>query len=267
MRTIREMLDLTGRVALVTGGSGHVGSVVAHALAECGAAVAIADLSLEDSKMQARTIQQQTSAQSSGYAINLADDAALRAFPEVIGKDYHRLDILVQSAAYVGTTGTPGWAVPFAEQSTEAWDRAMRVNLTSAFVLSQAFGDLLRESKNGSIVFIGSIYGMVGPDWRLYDGTAMSNPAGYAASKGGLLQLTRYLATTLAPQIRVNMVSPGGILRGQPKVFQEKYTERTPLRRMGREEDMKGAVVYLASDMARYVTGVNLPVDGGWTAW
>ncbi len=112
-----------------------------------------------------------------------------------------------------------------------------------------------------------SIYGMVGPDFSLYAGTSMGNPAAYAASKGGLLQLTRYLATALAPRVRVNAITPGGIVRGQPPAFIERYVAKTPLGRMATEEDFKGAIAYLASDLSRYVTGQNLVVDGGWTAW
>jgi NAD(P)-dependent dehydrogenase (short-subunit alcohol dehydrogenase family) len=108
---------------------------------------------------------------------------------------------------------------------------------------------------------------MVGPDVGLYDGTQMGNPAAYAASKGGLLQLTRWLATVLAPGVRVNAISPGGVWRGQPEEFHQRYVARTPLRRMAREEDLKGAVAYLASDLSTYVTGHNLVVDGGWTVW
>ena len=119
----------------------------------------------------------------------------------------------------------------------------------------------------GAIINIGSIYGTVGPDFSLYEGTSMANPAAYGASKGGLAQLTRYLATALAPLVRVNTISPGGIARGQPASFVERYRSRTPLGRMGAEEDLKGAVAFLASDAAAYVTGQNLLVDGGWSAW
>ena len=126
---------------------------------------------------------------------------------------------------------------------------------------------LLEVSGRGSVVWVSSIYGMVGPDMRLYEGLDMANPAAYAASKGGLIQLTRYLATVLAPRIRVNTVSPGGLSRNQPEAFQQRYIERTPLQRMGTEEDLVGVIGYLASDLSSYVTGVNIPVDGGWTAW
>ena len=108
---------------------------------------------------------------------------------------------------------------------------------------------------------------MVGPDMRLYENTPVGNPAAYAASKGGLLQLTRWLATVLAPDVRVNAITPGGVWRDQPTEFYERYVGSTPLRRMATEEDLKGAVAYLASDLSAYVTGHNLVVDGGWTAW
>ena len=117
------------------------------------------------------------------------------------------------------------------------------------------------------MINVGSIYGMVGPDMRLYEGTTMGNPAAYAASKGGLLQFTRWLATILAPEVRVNSITPGGVWRNQPEAFHERYKARTPLRRMAHEEDFKGAVAYLASDLSSYVTGHNLLVDGGWTVW
>jgi NAD(P)-dependent dehydrogenase (short-subunit alcohol dehydrogenase family) len=177
------------------------------------------------------------------------------------------LDILIHCAAYVGTTQVAGWAAPFEQQSVAAWDAAMRVNLTSAFILVQEAGQALAESTHGSVILISSIYARVGPDLRLYEGTSMSNPAAYGASKAGLLQLTRYLATTLAPRVRVNAISPGGVWRGQPEAFHERYRQRTPLGRMAREEDLKGAVAYFASDLSAYVTGQELLVDGGWTAW
>ena len=124
-----------------------------------------------------------------------------------------------------------------------------------------------RKLVSGAVILFASTYGMVGPDMRLYAGTPMANPAGYSASKGGLLQLMRYFATLLAPRIRVNAISPGGVWRNQPELFLERYVARTPLGRMAAEGDLKGAVAYLASDLSAYVTGHNLVVDGGWTAW
>jgi NAD(P)-dependent dehydrogenase (short-subunit alcohol dehydrogenase family) len=180
---------------------------------------------------------------------------------------FGRLDIVVHCAAYTGETNLSGWAVPFERQTVSAWEAGLRVNLTSAFVIVQAAREALAASGHGSVILIGSIYGMVGPDARLYADTSMENPAAYGASKGGLLELGRYLATTLAPAVRVNVLSPGGVLRNQPEVFRKRYEYRTPLARMATEEDIKGAVAFLAGDLSAYVTGHNLVVDGGWTVW
>jgi NAD(P)-dependent dehydrogenase (short-subunit alcohol dehydrogenase family) len=201
------------------------------------------------------------------FPCDLLDEQATRATVRQVIRTLGGLDILIHCAAYVGTSQVPGWAVPFEQQTVATWDNALRVNLTSAFVLAQEAKDALAATGRGSIILVSSTYGMVGPDMSLYAGTSMANPAGYGASKGGLLQLTRYLATVLAPDIRVNAISPGGVWRNQPSVFHERYQARTPLKRMAVEEDLKGAFAYLASDLSAYVTGHNLVVDGGWTIW
>jgi NAD(P)-dependent dehydrogenase (short-subunit alcohol dehydrogenase family) len=167
----------------------------------------------------------------------------------------------------VGTSDLPGWGVPFEEQSIETWRRALEVNLTAVFDLCQGLYPLLRKSTGASIVNIASIYGMYGPDWRLYEGTSLSNPSAYGASKGGLIQLTRWLATTIAPEVRVNAISPGGVSRHQPEEFVKRYESKVPLGRMATEEDFCGAIAYLVSDLSKYVTGQILSVDGGWGTW
>ncbi len=125
----------------------------------------------------------------------------------------------------------------------------------------------MKKNNNGSIINIASTYGIVGPDYSLYEGTEMGNPAAYAASKGGLIQLTRWLSTTMAPNTRVNAVSPGGVFRHQPEKFVSRYEKRTPLARMATEEDFKGVIAFLAGDLSSYVTGQNIVIDGGWTTW
>jgi NAD(P)-dependent dehydrogenase (short-subunit alcohol dehydrogenase family) len=174
---------------------------------------------------------------------------------------------LVNNAAFVGTSNLKGWVVPFEDQTIETWHRALEVNLAAPFHLCQKLSPLLRKSRGASIINIASIYGHCGPDWRLYDGTTMGNPAAYSASKGGLIQLTRWLSTTLAPFIRVNTISPGGVFRNQPECFTRQYEARTPLQRMATEDDFIGAVTFLATDLSRYVTGQNICVDGGWGVW
>ena len=178
-----------------------------------------------------------------------------------------QLSILINNAAFVGTSGLEGWATELQDQSIETWRRAVEVNLTAAFDLSKGLTRKLKQSKHGSIINVASIYGISGPDYSLYMGTQMGNAAAYAVSKGGLIQLTRWLATTLAPDIRVNTISPGGVFRNQPEVFVKRYEARTPLGRMATEEDFKGVTAFLASDLSAYVTGQNLPVDGGWAVW
>ncbi len=250
MSSLRDLMDLEGRVALVTGGGGHIGAEIVSGLTELGATVAVSD---RDGAV--------------AFPADLSDEAAAKALPGRVAEKYGRLDILVNCAAFVGTSDLQGWAVPFEEQSPETWRKALEVNLTSVFILAQAAAPLLAASGRGSIINISSIYGMTGPDLRIYEGTGMGNPAAYGASKGGVLQLTRWLSTVLAPKVRVNAVSPGGVLRGQAEKFVREYEKRVPLGRMATEEDIKGAVAYLACDLSSYVTGQNLVVDGGWTAW
>lgn len=266
-RDLADLMSLRGRTAVVTGGAGHIGRVVADGLAEIGADVAVVDLDPGAASSVADGLSERRGVDAIGLAVDLSDEASTRSIADAVLHRTGRIDVLVHVAALVSAEPLPNWTTPFAEQGTETWRRALEVNLTSVFVLTQACVPALAASGHGSVVTVGSTYGLVGPDWRIYAGTEMGNAAGYAASKGGVIQLTRWLATTLAPNIRVNCLTPGGIERGQPTSFVEAYAERTPLRRMATEEDYKGAVAYLASDLSRYVTGHNLIVDGGWTAW
>lgn len=268
MRSVTALMNLSGRKALVTGGAGHIGLAVGETLMELGASLAVLDVDAAGCKRRARELSARV---RTGRAIAVPCDlrkeqATRRAVREAIRR-LGSLEILIHCAAFVGTTRFPGWNVPFGKQAVEAWDAALRVNLTSAFVMVQEAREALAASGNGSVILLSSIYGVVGPDMRLYTGTKMHHTAAYDASKGGLVQLTRYLATVLAPKIRVNAISPGGVRRNQPGAFHRRYVSRTPLGRMAIEEDMKGAVAYLASDLSAYVTGHNLMVDGGWTAW
>lgn len=261
-------MQLSGRCALVTGGAGNIGLAVCETLLELGATVSITDIDPAACNERAKSL---SSLAGSGRVFSvpgdLGNELQVRSIVKEASKRMSGLGIFVHCAGYTGTTNVPGWAVPFEQQSLEAFEAAMRVNVGAAFVAVQAGRQALEASGHGSVILVGSIYGVVGPDMSLYEGTAMANPAGYAASKGGLLQMTRYFATVLAPGIRVNCLSPGGIERGQPQSFQDRYVARTPLSRMGTEEDMKGAVAYLASDLSRYTTGQHLIVDGGFTAW
>lgn len=266
MKTIQQLMNLKGRVMLITGGAGHLGLVLAEALAEAGADIVLWDIS-PDVERKARTIAQRHHVRVLAGVVDLADESAIAREVKAVAKRCKKVDGLIHCAAFVGTSALKGWAVPFEKQSLETWRKALEVNLTSVFTVTQQLLPFLKKSGAASVINISSIYGMVGPDMGLYEGTPFGNPAAYAASKGGLVQLTRWLSTTLAPHIRVNTISLGGIFRGHKDPFLTRYLKRTPMARMVKEEDIKGAVVYLASDMSNYVTGQNLVVDGGWTAW
>jgi NAD(P)-dependent dehydrogenase (short-subunit alcohol dehydrogenase family)/CMP-N-acetylneuraminic acid synthetase len=265
--SLHDMLSLDGRVAVVTGGAGHLGRTMAAALAEAGAGVAVVDVDEAAAGKVADEIARAYGVPTLGLAADLSDEIATRAIPGRVVSALGRLDILVNNAAYVGTSGLTGWAVPFEQQSSDTWRKALEVNLTAVFNLTQASREALLASGSGSVINIASIYGIVGPDLDLYEGTTMGNPAAYAASKGGLVQFTRWCATVLAPHIRVNAITPGGIFRNQNPAFLNRYVSRVPLKRMAVEDDFQGAVAYLASDLSKYVTGQNLVVDGGFSVW
>lgn len=252
-------------VVAITGGAGHIGRAIGRRCAEAGGSVLLIDRDAQAAGRAAEEITDATGAAARGMAMDLADKDALGAAPERIEALFGRLDGLVHNAAFYDSM--PGWGVPFAEEGYDAWLAVMRVNLLAPFFLTQALHPLMARSETASVVMVSSIFGVVGPDNRVYEGTAMVSPAAYAASKGGLVQLTRWLATSLAPRLRVNCVSPGGVERGQPESFQAAYRRRTPLGRMGTEQDMAGAVAFLLSADAAYVTGQNILIDGGLTAW
>lgn len=261
MRTVSDLISLEGRVALITGGGGHIGAAIATAYAELKAKVVV----LDRDGAAARNVADRV--KGVALTVDLADDDAVRAIPDSVVAACGRLDIVVNNAAFVGTDALQGWTTPIEQQSLDTWRKALDVNLTAPFALIQAAIPALRASGRASIINVGSIYGLVGPDWRLYENQSFGTPAAYAASKGGLLQMTRWLATTLAPTIRVNAIVPGGVERKTPPTFKQRYVAKVPLARMATEEDMIGAAAYLASDLSAYVTGQCLAVDGGWTAW
>lgn len=265
MATIAEKLDLKGCRALITGATGHLGVVMCETLGEMGADLVLIDRPGSDFETLESKVRGDWQIDCLSMPCDLEverDRTSLINRPELA-----TLDILINNAAFVGTSGLKGWATPFADQSLETWRRALEVNLTAAFHLCQGFAPALKRSQRGAIINVGSIYGEYGPDWRLYEGTSMGNPAAYGVGKAGLVQLTRWLATTVAPSIRVNAIAPGGISRNQPPSFVEQYVARTPLRRMATEDDFRGAVAYLASGLSDYVTGQVLHVDGGWGVW
>jgi NAD(P)-dependent dehydrogenase (short-subunit alcohol dehydrogenase family) len=267
MTTIKEFSNLKGRCALITGATGGLGRVIASTLAELGADLILVDRPSADFDELISSLAVFCTGDIKYYACDLEQQLQRNDLISMLKSSDMRLNILINNAAFVGSSELMGWSEPFEQQSVETWRRALEVNLTAIFDLCQGFTPMLKISQGASIINIASIYGMFGPDWRLYKGTELSNPAAYSASKGGLIQFTRWLATSIAPYVRVNSISPGGIFRNQPKAFVRRYEARTPLARMATEDDFRGVVAFLASDMSKYVTGQNLVVDGGWGVW
>lgn len=267
MKSIQKLMNLTGRVALITGGAGHIGRAIAQGLAEVGANIVLVDINKESLDLTKAQIEEKYEVNVLPLLVNMESTDEIQSISASVEKKFGKLDIIVNNAAFVGDSGLTGWVTDFEKQELDTWRRAIEVNLTAPFAIVQSCADLLKKSGTGSVINISSIYGIVGPDLSLYENTSMGNPAAYAASKGGLTQLTRWLSTVLAPDVRVNTITPGGVARNQPQSFTEKFVERTPLKRMATEEDFKGAAVYLASDLSAYVTGQNIVVDGGWSVW
>ena len=261
--TTTPTTSLEGRTAVVTGGAGPLGRVLADALATAGARIVVVDLDEGDCAKVAGALP---GSEHVPLAADLLDPQGISRVVDTV-QGLGSCDVLVNNAAFTGTSGVPGYAVPFDEQTDDAFAMALALNLTAPFSLTRQLAALLRASGSGSVVNVSSIYGLVGPNMGLYEGTRMGNPAAYAASKGGIAQLTRYLSTVLAPQVRVNAFAPGGIARGQDDAFVDRYERLTPLGRMGTEDDFRGVVTWLASDASAYVTGQVVAVDGGWTAW
>jgi NAD(P)-dependent dehydrogenase (short-subunit alcohol dehydrogenase family) len=258
---------LEGKTVLLTGANGNLGRKISSLALGLGADLVAVDLFEcgEDHFRESMVGYEQS--KISVVKCDLSSDEERKNLHRDFSKFSSALDVLVNNAAFVGTSKLPGWNAPFSEQTIDTWRLAFEVNLTACFHLCQLFEPFLSDSASGNIINIGSIYGEYGPDWRLYDGVDMANPAAYAASKGGLHQLTRWLATTLAPDIRVNTLAPGGIEMGQAEEFKKRYSSRVPLQRMATIDDLAGTVVYLMTPMSNYVTGQTISVDGGWGIW
>jgi NAD(P)-dependent dehydrogenase (short-subunit alcohol dehydrogenase family) len=198
---------------------------------------------------------------------DVANLVAVVDLPSRVLEAFGRLDVVVCAAAFVGTSATEGWNVPFLEQDESIWADMLQVNLISNFALVKAAAEPLAAHGVGSVILVSSMYALIAPQPSLYEGISINNPAGYAVSKAGVTQLARWLSTAMAPAVRVNAVTPGGVFRGQDPEFVRRYAERTPMARMASEQDLVGPVLFLASDLAGYVNGLDLVVDGGFSTW
>jgi NAD(P)-dependent dehydrogenase (short-subunit alcohol dehydrogenase family) len=241
---------------LVTGAAGAIGSALCRVLLGRGVKVIGTDREASPSGDEKKLVWVPADLEN-------ADDRA-RIVRAVRERSRGSLGI-VHNASFVGDSELEGWVGPFESQSTKTWNRALDVSLTAAFEMTRELSSTLKENPGSSIVHVSSIYASVGPDWSLYSDTSMGNPVAYGVAKAGLEQLTRWLATDLAPNARVNAVSPGGLLRKQHQAFVDRYVSKVPLGRMASEADVVGSVLFLLSNQSAYITGQVITVDGGYT--
>jgi NAD(P)-dependent dehydrogenase (short-subunit alcohol dehydrogenase family) len=256
----RGPFDLSGKVVVLTGGGGILGTRLTRALAAQGARVAVADRDPAKAAAAGGEL---------AWGADVASAASLQKLRDQVREKLGEPDVLVNAVAHKSAR----FFEPFETFPLEDWNEVMAVNATGVMLACQAFGpDMARRGK-GSIVNFLSIYGIVAPDPRIYEGSeyegkAINTPAVYSASKAAVWGLTKYLAAYWGPRgVRVNAVTPGGVFSGQNETFVKRYSARVPMGRMAEKDEICGAVVFLASDASSYVTGQNLVVDGGLTAW
>jgi NAD(P)-dependent dehydrogenase (short-subunit alcohol dehydrogenase family) len=273
MSKLASTFDLTGRVAAVTGGAGLLGRQFCRTLVEAGASVLVVDVA-GDAAGEIADDLQKLDYSALAQPTDVSDAASVQAMVAAALKNFGKLDILVNSAALdpkFDKSKSSKFSSAFEDYPLEAWDAALRVNLTGAFLCSQAAVKPMLKQGNGVIVNICSTYGLGGPDQRIYQKAGQPpqfKPVDYTVTKAGILGLTKYLATYYGDKgIRVNALSPGGVFSNHDDEFVKAYSSRTVLGRMARSDEMNGALLFLSSDASSYMTGANLVVDGGWTAW
>ena len=275
-KILPALFDLTGRVAILTGGAGLLGKQYTRTLLAAGARVVVADLQADAANAAAQAAVNDAGGESLGIGVDIARPADVERMVAAALDRWGRIDILVNNAGIdpkLDAAVVQQLANTFEDYPLALWQQSLDVNLTGAFLCCQAVGRVMVRQKGGVIVNVSSTYGVVAPDQRLYqrDGEAeqtLFKPAAYAVTKAGIAHFTRYLATYWAPHgIRVNTLTPHGVFSAQEEQFVRRYNDRCPMGRMARVDEMNGPLLFLVSDASSYMTGSNLVVDGGWTAW
>ncbi len=266
--------ELTDRVVILTGGGGLLGASHAQALAGAGARVVVADIDLEAARQVAEQVRRAGRGEALAVEVDVSQPDSVEAMAAQVDSRYSRIDVLVNNAAIdpkFDRESAGAHSSSFEDFPLDLWQASLAVNVTGMFLASQAVARRMVQVGSGHIINIASTYGLVGPDQRLYEqekGPPRYKPVTYSVSKAAAIGLTRYLAAYYAGTgIRVNALTPGGVFAGHDEEFVQRYATRTVLGRMARAEEISSALLFLASDASSYMTGANLVVDGGWTAW
>jgi len=268
-----DFSSLNGKTAIITGGAGILGKHFSEGLASCGSHVVIVDLNKNEAEVLASDLTRRYGQQCISIECDVSEPASVNSMVDEVVKQFGDIHVLHNNAASK-SSDLEAFFAPFEEYTLEQWREVTKVNLDGMFLVAQAVGrKMIEQSGGGSIIQTASIYGLMAPDSRIYEGSSsmgipINTPAVYSASKAAVIGLTKYLATYWADKnIRVNCIIPGGAESGQNDTFKEKYSNRVPLGRMAQPEEMVGALLYLASNASSYVTGQNIIVDGGLSAW
>lgn len=274
MSTPAELFNIAGKIAVVTGGLGQLGRQFVLTLADSGARVAVFDSRVDEDVVAARFGERRHDPALLFCRVDVTDRASLEAGLQQVQETWGTPHILINNAALDSPPNAPAAENgPFETYPESSLDAVLAVNLKGVVLCCQVIGGAMAAAGRGSIINISSIYGLVSPDQRIYAyravaGAPFFKPVAYAISKSGLLNLTRYLATYWASRgVRVNTLTFGGVFNHQDEAFLQGYCARVPLGRMAREDEYNGAILFLASEASSYMTGANLVIDGGWTAW
>jgi len=263
---VNKLFDLSGKVIILTGAAGNLGSQYAEGLSQAGANVVLADLDYSKCKQLAQILKKKYRVDPEAIKLDLTQKHSISNLVTKVVKKYSKIDVLINNAAYQGNDRIR--TTLFEDLSLKDWNQAISVNLTGIFLTCQEVGKIMKQQKHGNIINIGSTYGLVAPDQRIYGTSGQNAAAFYSATKSAIINLTRYLASYWAQTgIRVNTLSPGGVRRNQIPSFIKRYSAKTMLGRMAEKDEYVGAIIFLSSNASSYMTGSNLIIDGGWTAW
>jgi NAD(P)-dependent dehydrogenase (short-subunit alcohol dehydrogenase family) len=264
----KNYFDLEGRVALVTGGAGLLASEFAIALMDYGAKVILSDIDLDGCERKVKELAKRGYTEVTAYQHDVTSRDAWEKLSTEIEEKLGAIDILINAAAFTNQSQTSSFDKEFENVPLEDWQRVLDVNLTGSFLGCQIVGKRMVRHGKGTIINIASLYGVVSPNHKMYPGTGIVQPVAYTVSKHGIIGLTKYAATWLAEKgVRVNAITPGGVFNDHDDLFLERFGQLCPNGRMMHKEELRGAIVYLASDASSNVIGHNLIVDGGWTVW